>query len=765
MGKPLNVLIVEDSEDDALLVVRELRKGGHEPSFERVDTPEALQSSLAEKRWDIVLSDYSMPQFNGRDALRITREKFPDLPFIIVTGAIGEELAAILMREGANDFVMKNHLARLIPAIERELQEAEVRLERKRAQEEIREINTRLHTLIHAIPSAVYFKDSAGRNLVLNKMAGELIGVKPEDVMGKLDEEFLPPELAEKCRKSDEEAISTRKPIHAEEVFTNKEGEKLVLETIKSPLFDDIGNYVGLVGLSYDITEHKEAEEKIRRAKKEWERCFDASTDVIMLLDRQMRALRANQAACDLCETTNHKDLLGNFCYEVFHQASEPCQGCPVAESLTDGKPHTAEIEYQNQGKIFSSTASPLIDDRGELYGVVLFAKDITETRKLESHLRQAQKMEAIGTLAGGIAHDFNNILTAILGYANIVQENLAEGSQDRADQSEVIKAGNRATELVKQILSFSRHAEHDMALVAIQPIIKEALKLLRSTIPTTIEIRQDIASDCCHIMADPTQIHQVLMNLCTNAYHAMREKGGVLSVLLQGTEIAPGDHLAELGLPPGSYVKLEVSDTGHGMDQAVMEKIFEPYFTTKGKGAGTGLGLSVVHGIVKSHGGEIRVYSEPGQGTTFNIYLPCLKGEAVPLAEELSGPVQGGSERILYVDDEESIVKLQERLLTRLGYQVIACTSSSEALQTFRSQPQDIDLVITDMNMPEMNGMELASAILAIKSGQPIILCTGFNEIISKDKLKGIGIREFFMKPSSKRETAAIIRKVLDED
>lgn len=577
--------------------------------------------------------------------------------------------------------------------------------------------------------------------------------------------EALHPDDREFVDKAFTDSVRDMIPFDIEHRLLMQDGRIKYVYERGQTTYDDTGKPLQTLGIILDITERRQTEDKIRWAKKEWEKCFDASTDVIMLLDRQMRVVRVNQAACDLLEATNHQDLLGNFCYKLFCKASGPCPGCPVSACLADGKPHTTEDVHRSIGKIFLSTAAPLIDDQGKLYGAVLFAKDITEQKSLEGHVRQTQKAEAIGTLAGGIAHDFNNILTAILGYANIVRDSLAEGSQEWADQGEVLKAGKRATNLVKQILAFSRHAKHDVMPMAVQPIIKEALKLLRATIPTTIEIRQDIASDCCHIMADPTQIHQILMNLCTNAYHAMRDKGGVLSVLLQEIKIAPGGHLTEPDLPPGSYLRLEVSDTGHGIDRDVIEKIFEPYFTTSEQGEGTGLGLATVHGIVTNYGGEIRVTSEPGQGTTFDVYLPCLESEAVPQVEELAEPVLGGSERILCVDDEDSVVQIQKRVLKRLGYQVTACNSSTEALQTFKDQPEDIDLVITDMNMPEMNGMELSSAILATKANQPIILCSGFNDLITQDKLDSIGIQGFFMKPSSTKELAAIIRKVLDRE
>jgi CheY-like chemotaxis protein len=371
--------------------------------------------------------------------------------------------------------------------------------------------------------------------------------------------------------------------------------------------------------------------------------------------------------------------------------------------------------------------------------------------------------MESVGTLAGGIAHDFNNILSGVLGYADMVREELVPGSKSLQLQQEVIKAGLRAKELVKQILTFSRQAEHDFKPLQLHLIVKEALKLLRASIPTTIEIRQDIHTCSGTVLADPTQIHQVLLNLCTNAYYAMREKGGVLKVSLQEILIGPEDQLAALELQPGRYLQLSVSDTGVGIRPEDMEKIFEPYFTTKPVNEGTGLGLSVVHGIVKSHKGYITVNSEPGKGTVFNLYFPCIAAAEEAGATGAAEPLPGGNEHILVVDDEVFIIKIEQFLLENLGYRITATTSSMEALRLFEQQPADFDLVITDMTMPQMTGVELARKFLAIRPDIPIILCTGFNELINEKTAKEIGIREFALKPVSKKEMAEMVRRALD--
>ncbi len=383
----------------------------------------------------------------------------------------------------------------------------------------------------------------------------------------------------------------------------------------------------------------------------------------------------------------------------------------------------------------------------------------------LEKQLFQAQKMEAVGTLAGGIAHDFNNILAAIIGYTEIATEDLPPESPIIKDLDEVYKAGNRAKELVKQILAFSRQSKQELRPVQIHLIVKEALKLLRSSIPTTIEIRQDIDPQSGKVLSDATQIHQITMNLCTNAYHAMRETGGVLAITMRPIQIKEDDHkVKSFNLTPGLYVELAVSDSGVGMDRNTIDKIFNPYFTTKKKGEGTGLGLSVVHGIVKSYGGDITVYSEPGEGTTFRLCLPRIVTDINSEKTKTAGTYPTGNERALIVDDEEAIVNMIKRMLTKLGYHITAMTSSNDALQTFQKDPDGFDFMITDMTMPNMNGAELIQRVRVIRPNMPIILCTGFSELIDKEKASSLGIQKYLMKPVVKKELAVAVREVLGE-
>jgi PAS domain S-box-containing protein len=391
------------------------------------------------------------------------------------------------------------------------------------------------------------------------------------------------------------------------------------------------------------------------------------------------------------------------------------------------------------------------------------FLRDITKQEKLEAQLQRAQKMEAIGTLAGGIAHDFNNILAAIIGYTEIANLQVDKGSQAKTSLEKVLEAGERAKSLVAQILSFSRQSEEGQKPIQISPVVEEVLKLLRASLPTTVKICRHIEADKAIVEADPTKIHQILMNLCTNAHYAMRDKGGVLEVTLVPVELGADEVASYHDLIPGSYVKLSVSDTGCGMTQSTVDRIFDPYFTTKEKGKGTGLGLAVVQRIVKGYDGAITVQSEPEKGTTFDIYLPRVELEKnVPEADTIR-PLSTGKERILYVDDEAALADMGKQMLEYLGYEVVTRTSSVEALELFRRHPDRFDLIITDMTMPNMTGLDLSQELMRINPDIPIILCTGFSHQISKDKAKMARIRELVMKPVLLEDLAGAVRRALD--
>jgi PAS domain S-box-containing protein len=521
-----------------------------------------------------------------------------------------------------------------------------------------------------------------------------------------------------------------------------------------------------------------QAEQKLSAEREQLSITLQSIGDSVISIDTTGTIMLFNKAA-ELITGWKAPQAIGKSIHEVFAQLHCDTAGTPslaelVSDILKRGKaeanigPYTLEPNdnLPKTTRTISLSGSPMYNSEADITGAVLICKDLTaqvtsaeEKISLEKQLQQAQKMEAIGTLAGGIAHDFNNILTPILGYAQLVEHQLPPKSELSNYQREVIKAANRAKELVQQILTFSRSADQQLLPLQIQIIVKEALKLLRSTIPTTIEINQDINPDCGYVLASPSQVHQIVMNLCTNAYQAMREKGGILTLSLQPIEISNQPDDSMLG---GEYVLLQVTDTGSGISRLIIDKIFDPYFTSRPKGEGTGMGLSVVHGIVVGHNGYLNVQSIEGEGTTFQIYLPKVPKSTPGGVAAPDKQVLRGTEHILLVDDDAIIVGLESEMLRSLGYKVTSFTFSPEALEAFTEQPEAFDLVFTDMTMPKMTGIDLMRKIHTLRPEMPVVLCTGYSEIIDEKTALKFGVSAFITKPLALTTLGVQLRKIL---
>jgi PAS domain S-box-containing protein len=549
------------------------------------------------------------------------------------------------------------------------------------------------------------------------------------------------------------------------------DGERRFVEIASSVI--RYRNRSAVLAIMRDMTERKQAEEALKESEKRFRDISYSMADWIWEVDNNGRYTFASGSVKEILGY-DPEELIGKTPFELMPENEAKRIGEVFKRIVSEKKP-IVDLEnwsLTKKGKkiCLLTNGVPLLDESGGLIGYRGVDKDITEAKhveeekiQLQAQLVQAQKIEAIGTLAGGIAHDFNNILAAIIGYAELVKMKLPEDSKFLPNLDQILKSGIRAKTLIQQILAFSRKQELEQKLLQLKYIVKESLKLLRSTLPTDIEIKQDIGKDTGIVNADPTQMQQVIMNLCTNAGHAMQEEGGVLAVGLANVELDDIAAAQYLDMNPGSYLRLSVSDTGHGMTPDVKDRIFEPYFTTKDKGEGTGLGLSVVNGIVDSHGGTITVYSEPGKGSTFHVYLPLIQEEAIKPEMDEQAPILTGNERILFIDDEKALVDLGKQMLEHLGYKVTIRTSSIEALELFKVKSDRFDLVITDMTMPNMTGDKLAKELMKVRPDIPIIICTGYSERISEEKAGSLGIRKFIMKPIVMSDMAKTVREILD--
>jgi PAS domain S-box-containing protein len=624
-------------------------------------------------------------------------------------------------------------------------------------------------TIEHSAEAA-FWMDPEARLTYVNQAACRSLGYTREELLSMavydIDPDFPQHDWTEHWKE-----LMQRGSITIESRHRKKDGEIFPVEISI--------NYVKFRDMEYNcafarnITERKSAEAALLESEGKYRTILDSIEEGYFEVDLRGNFTFFNGSACRIIGYPrseimgmNNKQYMdeknANKVFQVFNHV------------YATGKPTKGfdwKIIRKNGTLCHVDASVSLVKDgeenrigfRGMVRDVTEHKRSLAEKKKLEAQLQQAQKMESIGTLAGGIAHDFNNILSAILGYAELSLMDVSDDSQLKDNLNEILKGSNRAKDLVKQILAFSRQNGQEKKPIQIDPIVREVLKMLRASLPTTVEIRQHIVKDVGIVKADPTQIHQVLMNLCTNASHAMSESGGILEVRLANVEVDDPAVTLNSDILPGKFLKLTVNDTGCGMPHDVLERIFDPYFTTKEKGLGTGLGLAVVHGILKSYGGTITVESKPGEGSSFNVFIPRIEKEvtAEPVSSE---ELPTGSERILFVDDEQALVNLGKQMLEKLGYEAVIRTSSVEALELFKTQPEKFDMVITDMTMPNLTGEKLARELINARPDIPIILCTGYSENITETKAKKIGIKELILKPVVMQDIARTIRRVLDK-
>jgi hypothetical protein len=638
MSGPVRILFVEDSRDDVELVLYELRRGGLTPDYWVVDTAEAMRRALASDHWDLIIADHSMPRFDAPGALAVLTESGQDLPFIVVSGHIGENLAVRCMKAGAHDYLTKDDLARLVPAVERELREAEQRRQRREAVRALRSSEERYRLLVENAADVIFLLDAAGIVTFASPSVSRLLGLPPEEVVGRSLREFV------------------------------RE--------------DDAGR------------------------------------------------------------------LLAAF-----------------AETLEKGSAPTMmglRVRQQDGGwRVVEGCTARLVGPDGSA-GIVATVRDITERVQLEEQLHQSQKMEAVGRLAGGVAHDFNNLLTVILGYSNLLLDQLAENELLSQEVDEIRRAAERATGLTQQLLTFSRKQVLSPRPVSLNGVVEGMSDMLRRLLGEDVELTVKLAPGIGTTRVDPGQIEQVVMNLAVNARDAMPE-GGALSIETGAMDLAEPS-ARRRALEPGPYVTLEVSDTGLGMDADTQARLFEPFFTTKEPGKGTGLGLSTVYGIVRQSGGSIFASSEPGRGSCFTVLLPRVADEAEPGpgAARASGELRG-DETVLLVEDEALVRNLMSEVLRKRGYRVIECANGREALVRAPQQGGRINLLVTDIVMPGMSGIELSRQLTRGHPELRVLFVSGYTEELLGGRNAEWLATPFLQKPFTPDTLARRVREVLD--
>lgn len=521
-----------------------------------------------------------------------------------------------------------------------------------------------------------------------------------------------------------------------------------------------------LADMTWETVSRKRAEEEIIRREIFLNTIIENIPNMIFVKKAaDLKFVRINKAG-EMLTGFSKEELIHKTDYDVFPKNEADFFTGKDREALRKGElldiPEETIQTQKNGTRILHTKKIPLFDQNGQPEYLLGISEDITERKQLEEQLRQIQKMEALGTISGGIAHDFNNILSGIFAYSQLAEMHIENSVKAKGHIDQIIKCAKRAAEMTRQILTYSRKKEQEKQLLDISIPVKEALQLMHSSLPSTIEIKESILAGAT-ILADPTQIHQVIMNLCTNAYHAMRDTGGILSVELNRIEIPDRNRVPGFNIVPGKYLMLEVNDTGQGMDEKTLGKIFDPYFTTKEIGEGTGLGLSLVYGIVKELGGYIKVNSNLGKGSTFRLFFPTANIKETAENQEIhTRTLTKGIERVMLVDDEETILRPTQEILKACGYQVSIFSNGAQALDEFKKNPYQFDIIITDMTMPKMTGDRLAKELISIRPDIPVIMCTGFSERIDKEKSEAIGIKGFLMKPVEMSDLENIMRKVL---
>jgi PAS domain S-box-containing protein len=766
MDKTLKLLNVEDSERDSQLLNRHLTKAGYHLVSTRVDNAADMRAALDGEDWDIILCDYSLPNFSALKALDVLKETGIDIPLIIISGTVGETVAVEAMRAGAQDYLMKDNLVRLVPTIEREMADAENRRARKQAEASLRASEARLRAIVETASDVIVIIDEDSNLLYFNPSTEKVFGYTAEELKGQKLTLLMPEHLRDRHSAGFKNYRDTgRRNIKWESlelIGRHKDGHEIPLEISFSEFHTNgTRNFTGIIR---DITARKEAERELLKSNERYRDLVENAHDVIYSHDLQGNYTSMNRAVELVTGYTREEALSMNLAQIIVPEHLETAREM-IARKLEglDGTAYELDILAKDGRRVTVEVNTKLIVHDGVPIGVQGIARDITQRKMLEEQLLQSQKLESVGRLAGGIAHDFNNMLTAINGYSDLVLRQIGKDDPIRHNIEEIKKAGERSAELTHQLLAFSRRQILQPEYVDLNETISDTSSMLKRLIGEDIELFSALKPAVGSIKVDPGQLSQIIMNLVVNARDAM-PNGGKLTIETSNVFLDSDYAQRHLGVLPGAYVMLSVSDTGIGMTAEQQEQIFEPFYTTKEVGKGTGLGLATVYGIVKQSGGNINVYSEVGHGTTFKIYLPRVveRDETFEVQDSFSKLVLG-VETILLVEDEDLVRSLSRQVLEACGYSVIEAVDGVEALEVFEKMGRRIDLLITDVVMPRMGGPELAEHLLALAPELPILFASGYTD----DAIVRHGVLKtnvnFIQKPFTIDDVTRKVRDLLD--
>jgi PAS domain S-box-containing protein len=748
MSQPIEILIVEDSVHDAELLMHKLHRAGFEPHWQCVDTELEYLVKLRPEL-DLVISDFTMPQFNGMKALELLKSRGYEIPFIMISGTMGEERAVAALKMGATDYLMKDRTERLVPAVRQALEQSRLRRGFQRAEAAVLEGERKFRALFDAAHDAIYVLHN-GVFVDCNTKGQFMYGRSWDEIVGHTPDEFAPPNQPD-GRNSREKAFEIvmkamqGEPQAFEWMVNHKNGTPVYSEISLNRI--EMGGSVHLMAVARDVTERKLSEDKIA----EQAALLDKARDAIAVRDLDGSIRFWNKGAERLYGWTREEVMFDEANQLVLKNGEWAGE---VIHISRDKREMTVEARW-----------TLLRDKQGIPKSVLAINTDVTEKKMIEAQLMRSQRIESIGTLAGGIAHDLNNILTPIMTSIEILK--LRE-TDDKARQilGTIETSSRRGADIVRQVLSFARGLKGERIEIHPKRLLKDIETFISDTFPKNIKLKLSLPKDPGTLLGDPTQLHQILLNLCLNSRDAMPE-GGCLVIKVENEALDEAEAARHIEARPGQYIAFSVMDSGCGISPAIIDNIFEPFFTTKEVGKGTGLGLSSVMAIVKTHEGFVDVKSEPNGGTVFKVFLPALRVPSAPSEEQptLANLPRGGGETILVVDDEPSILAVTSDTLEAFGYNVLTAHDGAGAVTVYKEHRGDIALVLTDMTMPIMNGAAEIRALLKINSNLKIIASSGFKANDGLDDAYEPGGKYFLAKPYTAESLLKAVRTRLDDE